>query len=234
MGVLVEQEVLVVGAGQSPHHHRYACERTHASSSPVALEVEQNQPQSAVFGALNEGDRHSLSHLSGVVKSDPRGGLVSATGHHELGTEHPPERPARHEGGEEGVGERPEGHLGPPVSNPPDSHGQRDTDGPETREPTLPGGDPSSGVARVVGPVSGDIGAATPEESGDEQGCREPSEGLLGDAGFSQAPARVKVGDVAGNRQAESVEVKGERTQVNCGGNARHVYALTRPTPTKP
>ena len=73
--------------------------------SPEArlLAAEQREPEQSVLRPLDEGHRHALADLAGVVQPEPLVREVTAAGDHELGTEDPPERPAGDEGWHERV-----------------------------------------------------------------------------------------------------------------------------------
>jgi hypothetical protein len=69
------------------------------------FEAEQREPQDGVLDALDERDGHSLAHFTRVMETEPLVRQVAATVHHELGSEHPSERPTGDQGRHERVGE---------------------------------------------------------------------------------------------------------------------------------
>ena len=220
--LLAEQEVLVEGAHEPPHGHGDPGDESADPAPSAVLEVEQDQPEGAVLGALDEGDGYPLAGLALVGEADPGVGEVAAAGDHELRTEDPSEGPAGDERGHEGVGEVGEGNPGPPPVHQPQPHHEGRADPPETRQPALPDLEPPGGVARVVRPVGRDMRAARPDERRHEEPAGEGAEATHVDPAALEAAPRVEVGDVGGDGQAEAVGVKDEGPQVERGGEAPH------------
>jgi hypothetical protein len=63
----------------------------------------------------------------------------------------------------------------------------------------------------VVAPVGGDVRDASAEETCDDDRRSEFGEGCEVESGTFEPTPRVQVRDVGRDRQAETIEVKGER-----------------------
>src|SRR5579863_7415264 len=111
--LLSEQQAFVGRPHESPDDHRNARHHTDASTWSPALDTEQDQPERAVFGALDQRYRYALADLTGVVQSEPLVREVPTAVHHELWSQHTTERPTGDERRHQRVGERGERALRP-------------------------------------------------------------------------------------------------------------------------
>lgn len=156
------------------------------------------------------------------MKAEPLVGQVPASVHHELGTQHPSEGPASHHGRNERVGEPRERALRPPTTLKDHSHRERERDAAEAGEPALPDRDPACGMARVVGPIGGDVGEARPDQSAHHECHGVAGEWLSAEVSALQSASRIQVGDVGRDREAETVEVEDQGAQMERSGYAGH------------
>jgi len=77
-------------------------------------------------------------------------------------------------------------------------------------------------VIGVVAPVGCDVGEASPEETGNDQGGGELAEGRDVELGACESSSCVEKADVGRERETEAVGVKDEGTEVERSGYARH------------
>ena len=187
------------------------------------FESDETEPQQSVFCTLNERHGDPTSDLTCVVHTEPLVREMTAAVHHELWSEHAPERPPSDQRRHQCVTEARERRLGPPPSLEVEADGQRERDTAEARESALPDRDPLRGMARVVAPIGRDIGQSCAEQTSHDQEEREAPEWLERDLVALKTSSGVVVGHVGGEGESEAVQVKDEGTEVDRSGDAGHL-----------
>lgn len=213
--------MLVQRANESPYRHRRPRNQAPPGSAP--LPRHESPPQQGVFGPLDERNGHPFPGLTVVGHGEPLVAEVSTAVNHELGTEDPTKGPAGHHGGNDGVSQGQSGYAGPVLGQDEQTEEEGECDTPETRETSLPHREPTPVVALVVRPVGGDVGGPRTDQARDEETRRESRKGSGTDALLSQTSLRVLVGDEGRDGEAQTVEMKIERTEVKAEGEGRHV-----------
>lgn len=222
MRLLAEQQSFVECSYEAPHDHCDSSEHARYTSESPTLKTNEAEPQESVLATLNQGNRHSRANLTVVVHSEPLMREVAATVHHELGTEDAAECPAGNESWNQAIGEARKRTPGPPAALEEQADDQRERNTTEARESALPDGDPARRVAGVVAPIRRDVGRTSPHETGHNEGEGELREWSDIDVGPRKSSSRVEIADVGGDREAETVDMKDEWTEVKRGGYAGH------------